>query len=248
MGGDNERFPATSWTHIRGIHAQGQAQPRLLLDHLVGRYWKPVYCYLLRKGCDRESAKDLTQGFFAEVVLGRRLVERADQAKGRFRTFLLTALDRYVVDDHRRRGAGKGASSQAMPTVPLEELPDLAAEALAGQPEEVFNYVWATTLLDEVLARVETDCHRHGQDLHWEVFKARVLAPILSNRPPEPLSSICRRLGIARGSSASNMIVTVERRFRSALLETLSQQVRCPAEAEEELHALMNALGRSGAR
>lgn len=248
MGGGHEGFPATSWTQIREIHSLDQVQRRLLLDYLLGRYWKPVYCYLRRKGHDNESAKDLTQGFFWQIVLGRGLVDRADQAKGRFRSFLLTALDRYVVDNHRRQTTGKRGLPDAIPDIPLEDLPDLPSDGSQAQPDQVFNYAWATAILDEVLARVETDCRRSGQALHWEVFKAKVLTPILDNAKPAPLSQVCQRLGIADPSSASNMIVTVNRKFRSAVLETLGQHVGSPSEAEDELHELMEALGKGCTR
>jgi len=243
MGGGNEGFPTTSWTQIRAIHSMDLVQRRLLLDQLLGRYWKPVYCHLRRKGLDNESAKDMTQDFFEQIILGRGLVDRADQAKGRFRTFLLTVLDRYVVDSHRRATAGKRISADGLPVIPLEDLPDLPADRMGEQPGQAFNYAWATTLLDEVLAKVETDCYHDGQSLHWEVFKARVLTPIIENTEPQPMVEVCQRLGIPDPSTASNMIVTVKRKFRSILLETLGEHTTCPSEAEEELHALMEALG-----
>ena len=243
MGGGNEGFPTTSWTQIRAIHSMDLIQRRVLLDHLLGRYWKPVYCHLRRKGLDNESAKDMTQDFFEQIVLGRGLVDRADQTKGRFRTFLLTALDRYVVDSHRRQTADKRETAAGTPAIPLEDLPDLPADGSEARPDRAFHYAWAATLLDEVLARVETDCGRDGQGVHWEVFKARVLAPIMENAEPQPLAEVCQRLGIPDPSTASNMIVTVKRRFRSVLLETLGEHTASPSEAEEELHALMEALG-----
>ena len=66
-----------------------------------------MYCYLRRKNYDNERAKDLTQGFFHEVVLNRALIERADQAKGRFRSFLLHALNEYLIDEQRKETAQK---------------------------------------------------------------------------------------------------------------------------------------------
>jgi DNA-directed RNA polymerase specialized sigma24 family protein len=247
MGGGGEGFPSTSWTQIAGIASQDQAQKRVLLGHLLGRYWKPVYCHLRRKGWDNESAKDLTQGFFQEVVLGRGLVDRADQAKGKFRTFLLTALDRYATDVHRRQVAER-RKSDGMPTVQLDDLPDLPAEGGADRPDQAFNYAWATTILDEVLAKVETDCRRDGQAAHWEVFKARVVTPILEGAPAQPLVEVCGRLGIPDPASASNMIVTVKRKYRSALMETLAEHLSDPSEVEEELRDLIEALGKAGAR
>ena len=247
MGGAHEGFPTTCWTELSQTASLDAGRRRFLMEQLTGRYWRPVYCYLRRKGHDNESAKDLTQGFFAEIVLGRDLAGRADRSRGRFRTFLLTALDRYLVDEHRRQQAAKRAPASDLPPMPLEDLPDLPTDSRQAQPDEVFNYAWATALLDEVLAGVETDCRRNGQAPHWEVFKARVLAPILGNVPPSPLAEVCTRLGIADTAAASNMIVTVKRKFRSVLLETLREHVDSPAEAEEELCELMEALGKGGA-
>ena len=98
IGGDGGRFPTTHWTVIDQVEPGNTAQSRLLIGRLVTDYWKPVYCYLRRKGYGNEEAKDLTQGFFQEVVLGRKLIERADSARGRFRTLVLTALDRYLAN------------------------------------------------------------------------------------------------------------------------------------------------------
>jgi len=107
MGGQDRMFQTTHWTQI--LHVQGKDIPLRdrALAGLLTRYWKPVYCYLRRKGHDNEAAKDLTQGFFCDVVLDRGLVERAQRAKGRFRTFLLTALEHYVASVHRSACAAK---------------------------------------------------------------------------------------------------------------------------------------------
>ena len=83
MGGLRESFLTTHWSLIDGIQKH-QDKDRLLISLLLERYWKPVYCYLRRKGYHNEEAKDLTQGFFHEIVLNRCLVERADSSKGRF--------------------------------------------------------------------------------------------------------------------------------------------------------------------
>src|SRR5512137_1615429 len=91
MGGTAETFLTTHWSLIEGVQKQ-QDPDRALIDLLLGRYWKPVYCFIRRKGYANEEAKDLTQGFFHEVVLNRHLFERADPNRGSFRSLLLHAL------------------------------------------------------------------------------------------------------------------------------------------------------------
>ena len=91
------RFQTTSWTLIVRARAS-----RADLQELLSVYWSPVYAYLRRRGHDPHDAADLTQGFLSEVVLDRGFVERADPARGRFRSFLLSALRKFVIDEHRR--------------------------------------------------------------------------------------------------------------------------------------------------
>ena len=125
IGGAEEAFLTTHWSIVEGVAMADEASSRALIESLLEDYWKPVYCYLRRKGYSNEEAKDLTQGFFHEVVLERHLVEKADPAKGRFRSFLLMALNRYLANvrkrDERQRRAPRGR------LVPLEmvEPPEL---------------------------------------------------------------------------------------------------------------------------
>jgi hypothetical protein len=94
------RFPATDWTGIIDP-SSGQA----IQQELSTRYWKPIYCYLRSKGYSDEDAQDLTQGFFAEIVLDRGLSRNIDRSKGKFRTLLLTALNHYAISVPGMRNA-----------------------------------------------------------------------------------------------------------------------------------------------
>ena len=97
MGGTGQAFLTTHWSIIENVGTSDDDKNQALIGLLLSKYWKPVYCYLRRKGHDNEQAKDLTQGFFHDVVLGRNLIQKADQSKGRFRSFLLIALNRYLI-------------------------------------------------------------------------------------------------------------------------------------------------------
>ena len=95
MGGARQAFLTTQWSLIDDIQ-EGRDRDSALIGFLLKQYWKPVYCYLRHTGHHNEQAKDLTQGFFHEVVLNRDLVGRADSSRGRFRAFLLHALKQYA--------------------------------------------------------------------------------------------------------------------------------------------------------
>ncbi|MBN1509421.1 MAG: sigma-70 family RNA polymerase sigma factor [Sedimentisphaerales bacterium] len=243
MGGLRSTFTATRWSQMHAFTGLSPDQQKAVLDELTARYWRPVYSYLRRKGCDNEQAKDLTQGFFHEVVIGRQLIEQADESKGRFRTFLLTALDRYVISAHRHEAAAKRRPTKG--TTPLDDTSDAISlpDACLG-PEEAFTYAWALDLLKEVLAQVERQCADDGKEVHWQLFRLRVLEPILTGQEPPSLGRLCDRFSLPAPVKAENMIVTVKRRFQTAMRDRVSQYVRSDEEVEQEIRDLMAILSR----
>lgn len=241
--GKNEGcLPTTPWTLIGEVQVEDDARNRLLIAELVKDYWKPVYCYLRRKGYDNEDAKDLTQGFFQEVVLGRELIRRADPARGRFRTLILTALDHYLANIHRGQTAWKRIPPDRL--IALEQIDggDLPEPAPTLTHEESFNYAWVAKLLDRVLREVAAQCRSRGMAVHWSLFDERVLRPIMEDRDPPPLATLCSRYGIAEATRASNMIFAVKRRLQSALKRQVRQSVACDEQIGEEMAALMQFL------
>ncbi len=248
MGGENEVFQTTRWVDIQAIRTVDEARRRLILNSLLKTYWKPVYCYLRRKGHSNEVAKDLTQGFFHEIVLGGNIIAQADREKGRFRTFLLTALDNYATNVYhkqharKRRPAGDLFSFSAFDEGSGPDIPDRIS------PDEAFHYTWASQLLDEVLARVKNDCRRTGKEVHWNVFQDRIVGPILGNTKAVGLAEICARHGVESEAKASNMIVTVKRRFNAVLKQCLRKHVESDEEVQDELNELLRVLSRGRAR
>ncbi|KPK42399.1 MAG: hypothetical protein AMJ65_07685 [Phycisphaerae bacterium SG8_4] len=242
IGGPKSEFQTTHWSEIRNARTQDQARRRAVIDNLSKRYWKPIYCYIRRKGYDNEQAKDLTQGFFHEIVLGRDLVQQADAAKGRFRAFILTALNNYIIGVHRANTAGKRRPADGI--VSLEEFDEesMSITAKNMKPEDIFTYVWASVLVDEVICEVKEGCIQDGKEVHWKVFRARVLSPIMAGVKPSPVSELCKLLNIGNKDTVSNMIVTVKRRFRTAMNRRVRQHVDSDEEVEQEIQDLMKIL------
>ena len=85
MGGASSQFPSTHWSLILNAGTQDETRRRLATESLIEGYWKPVYCYLRKRGYGNEEAKDLTQDFFCELFLGPKLLQAADRKIGRFR-------------------------------------------------------------------------------------------------------------------------------------------------------------------
>lgn len=247
MGGPGGDFQQTHWTQIVATRSSDAARRKAALDHLMAGYWKPIYCYLRRKGCDNEKAKDLTQGFLHDVVLGRDLFSQADQAKGRFRTFVLSALDRYCVSTYRAESALKRAPAGGMVSLDGPDGLNFPESADTVTPEQAFTYAWASSLLDQVLAAVKERCLAGGQAVHWAVFYARVVQPIMERCEPPPLSELCTQHGIEPEAKASNMVITVKRRYQKVLRERLRHVVASDDDIDAEIGEIMQILATGGA-
>jgi RNA polymerase sigma-70 factor (ECF subfamily) len=246
IGGVGEAFLTTHWSLIEKTQSSEEGS-RELIGLLLKKYWKPVYCYLRRKGYDNEQAKDLTQGFFHEVVLGRGLIKKADQSKGRFRPYLLLALNRYLINIREEETAQKRIPKDRL--IPLDsiDLPDLPPSVIQSAPEEAFNYAWVSALLEQVLAEVQTKCRERDLMLHWQVFRDRLVRPILNRSDPLSMKEICDKYGIEDTIKASNMITTVKRLFQTILKQHVRNSVMSDEDTADELAQIRRFFPRNSA-
>ena len=234
MGGVAGAFLTTHWSLIEQA-GSADHQDQALIGLLINKYWKPVYCYLRRQGHDNEQAKDLTQGFFQQVVLGRDLFDKADQARGRFRTFLLMALNRYVIQIRQKQTAQKRIPQDRLVPLANVDVADVERAQAALSPEGAFNYAWVSTLLEEVLDEVEATCRQRHLMVHWRAFQERIVGPILEGYDPPALHDICERHGIENTTKASNMIGSAKKIFRITLQQHVRRSVLSDEDMPEEL-------------
>jgi len=150
-------FATTRWTMVLDAGAPEGNSRQDALARLCQAYWPPVYAYIRRLGTPAADAQDLTQEFFSRL-LAREFFARAEREKGRFRTFLLCSLQNFLRDEHvraetQKRGGGK--------VVSLDQL--RAEESYQAEPvenataETLFERRWALTLLEGVLAKLESE-------------------------------------------------------------------------------------------
>src|SRR4051794_9434966 len=162
-------FPTTQWTAVQGAGAPG-ALGGAALSGLLTRYLAPLRAFLvLHERLPAHRADDLLQGFIADKVLETDLVSSAARGRGRFRSYLLLALRRYVWnqnrnENRRRRSPGNVASLQHAPE---------AADLEPG-PAEAFDIEWARQVLADAAGRMRKECQDAGREEVWTVFDARV--------------------------------------------------------------------------
>lgn len=244
MGGTVKAFLTTHWSLIKDIESDDERN-RSLINLLIQKYWKPVYFYLRRKGYNNEQAKDLTQGFFHEVVLSRKLVQTADPAKGRFRSLLLSALERYLIDQIDKETARKRIPKEKLVSLDIAENWDLPDAVSESNPDNSYNYGWVSALLDQILSQVQAKCMEQDMEVHWNIFNDRVVRPIVEDAACPSLTEICEKYGIENEKKASNMVITVKRCFQVALKECVRNTVTSEQEINEELREIMRFFPES---
>src|ERR1051326_4088522 len=156
-------FVTTHWSVVLTAGGSDTPRARDALSTLCQTYWYPLYAYVRGRGYTREDAEDLTQGFFARL-LEKHWIGDADREKGRFRSFLLMALQRFISDEwDKARALKRGGGTQTLP------LPFASAETRfnlepADQvtPEQSFERRWAVSLLEQVFNRLRREYLEEG--------------------------------------------------------------------------------------
>lgn len=233
IGGLSEKFRTTQWSEI--FERKKQGDEKEIVEYLIQMYWKPVYCYLRYKGYSNEDSKDLTQDFFLEIVIQKNLIFKADSSKGRFRTFLLTALNHFIINVEEKKHAQKRSPKDRL--FYLDQVDDINYDAWLSlpNPEMTFHYSWISSILEQVLIEVESQCNQEGLSVHWNLFYGRILQPILQAQTSPSIKELCVKYHIDESSKASNMIVTVKRRFQSTLRKYIRNTVSTDEQAKEEI-------------
>jgi RNA polymerase sigma-70 factor (ECF subfamily) len=244
IGGKGRAFLTTHWSLVEHIQSDG-VKDRELIGLMLDRYWKPVYCFLRHKGYNNEEAKDLTQGFFHEIVLEKDLVERADQTKGRFRTFLLHALEQYLLNEKRKQNTQKRCPKGKLVSFDIINPPALPETVSKLEPEDSFNYAWTASMLDQVLSEVEERCLEDDLEIHWRVFQDRVVRPILENNSPLSFAEVCEKYGIDDQKKAANMVTTVKRRLQKALEQYIRNTATSDDEIQKEFAEIVQFFSKS---
>lgn len=240
------QFPPTRWTLVdRAGQTDGPLQPAALAE-LARLYSPALRAHLLQTlGLDEHRADDLLQGFLTNKVLEQRLIGHADPKRGRFRTFILAALDRYVIDEHRRNTARKRAPRGKLLDID-DHLETPAPQGAPGGRSDAFDLAWAREVLGEVLSSMQSHCLETDRADLWEVFDARYLKPATENVEPEPHESIAQRLKLQSPQQAGNLLVTAKRMFTRVFKSVVSRYASSPAEVRSEVADLWRIFSSAG--
>jgi RNA polymerase sigma-70 factor (ECF subfamily) len=233
-------FQPTRWSLIAALREGEDTASAAARAKLCEAYWYPLYAYVRSRGHNAEESRDLTQGFFARVI-EKDLFALADHERGRLRTFLLTALQRYLRDEWRKdqklkRGGG-------LPRLAIDETK--AEERYTREPvdlmtpEVIFERRWALELLERTLMGLREEYAGAG--------KAELFDTLKYHLAPDGHEPSSEEAGTRLGMTAGAVRVAVSRlraRYRERLLREVaaSLDVTTEAEVDEEIDALFRAL------
>ena len=228
-------FTTTHWSVVLSARDRACAEGQAALEELCRKYWYPLYGYVRRQGRNVEEAQDLTQEFFARLFR-KEYLRHADPARGRFRTFLLTALKRFLINDWEQGRAGRrGGGRPAISWDPREtETRFLGEPADASTPETAFERQWAMTLLEEVLARLGEEFAARGQAERFERLKLL----LWGEKDSPPYADVAAELGLSEGA-LKVAVHRMRQRYRELLRAEVADTVASPEEVDDELRHLI---------
>ncbi len=220
-------FMTTRWSLV--LSAAEEDSPSL--EVLCRQYWQPVYAVIRARGHATEEAQDLTQSFFAKL-LEKKWLGSVDKEKGRFRTFLLTALKRFLSNEHERNQAAKRGGGHQIVALGTELGENLSSVEETLTPEQLFDRRWALTLLDAAMVRLKKETEEHFSIL-WDSLTA--------TRGELNYQELARNLKLSEGA-ARVAVHRFRKRYKAVIRETVAETVATSEDIENELKILQDAL------
>jgi len=238
------RFITTRWSIVLSCSdsATDQEKAQAALAELCKIYWRPVFAFICRQGNPVPDAQDLTQEFFAKVIKGR-LLQSADRSRGRFRSLLRTALQRFLHDEGDKRHAHKRGGDLCFVSWDdwMTEAPSHLSipehESDNWSPERIFDVRWAATVVERALRRLGDECEKRGRRRVFDVLSSC----LTEDRQDVSYATFARILGLQE-TAVKNLVHRLRERYRTLLREEVAATVGGTYEIDDELRYLCAAL------
>jgi DNA-directed RNA polymerase specialized sigma24 family protein len=233
-------FQSTHWTLVlRARQTQSEISAQKALSNFCEAYWPPLYAFLRHRGHASPEAQDLVQGFFAHL-LEQNTLSRADQEKGRLRTFLLGSLQNYLCNEYdRARTLKRGGGHQII------SIDEHLAEAEASMMETAYvsdsrsyDLVWASHIVKRAWQHLETAFEAEGKAEWLEVLRPFVAGGARTSLNKDQAAA---KLEVPI-ATLRTWLSRLRQRYREALRMEVTSTVSDPAEVDQELHYLYQIL------
>jgi RNA polymerase sigma factor (sigma-70 family) len=235
-------FVSTHWSVVLAAKEGDEETASAALEKLCRTYWPPLYAFIRREGHSEAEAKDLTQEFFLRLV-GREFLQRLRHQQGKFRSFLLTFLKHFLLEQRGKARAQKRGGGRII--VSLDELADqgsfLGEPVDEFSPDQLFELRWAQTIFQVALNRLREEYSEAGKVELFDVLKD--LQPRESGAPT--YAKIGARFGMTE-AAVKSAVQRMRARHRQILREEIANTVMQPTEVDEEIRHLRAVLSRGG--
>ncbi len=237
-------FPTTQWNLLDALKAGGGDLKRQALGEIVLLYGAPLFAFARRQTHglrSPEDCEDLVNGFFLKCVEAE-VLERADQAKGKFRNFLARSFKNYILNVDRAEHTQKGAPAGGY--VSLQSLTDDHGPALEPRtnetPEEAFDRVLRRSLFEGVVRDFRSRCERAGQMKKFEIFVLREIEPRRRGSDVPSYASLADRLKLPSENAVNKIVLAAKKEFRGLILAEVGRDCASQKEAEVECELVFN--------
>ncbi|HYF36053.1 MAG TPA: hypothetical protein VD994_12235 [Prosthecobacter sp.] len=229
----NKDLPSTHWTLIGRLRSGVDTEKRQGLDMLCTQYHYPLYCFLRRRGLSHHDAQDVLHDFLAKV-LRLDVFAKADQAKGRLRTLLLTSLDRHVSTwAGRKKRQPPTLSEEAEAALGTDESRyDRERFSDGDSPGAVYDRKWAQELLSRSLERLREQYAAAGKERQFQALKPVLLSG--GSLKDADSAALAAELGLTPNA----LRVTLSRLlkdYRKSLKAEVAETVSSGTDVEKEL-------------
>ena len=231
------QFHTTRWSVVVCAQTAAPDEADSSLESLCRQYWPPLYAYVRGRGHPPHDAQDLTQEFFARL-LERNWLAPADRNQGKLRSFLLTAMKRFLANEWDRSQAAKRGSRHDITSMDTMEGEQLLASVAALPEEPAFDRSWALTVLRSTLHRLRAEYEQAGRLREYE----RIKPSLTSLRGEIDYDALAADLRVVP-ASARSLVHRLRKRFREYFREEVAGTVAASEEIEAEMRALAAALG-----
>ena len=230
-------FHTTRWSVVHAAGSSEQTTPAALAE-LCQQYWFPAYAVARRAGHDTEDARDLVQGFFAKL-LEKDWLSKADQSRGRFRTFFITMLRRYMTNEWHRENTQKRGGHHDVVSLDTTHAERLYATEQSHNlsPEALFDRRWAISLLDAALHQLEANYKSSGKAAEFDTLQPTLTAARGEIDYPAIATSLDCTEGAARVA-----VHRLRKNYRSLFREEIARTLVDESTIDEEMQALLSAL------
>lgn len=236
--GGRDYFATTHWSVVEKAGRKFSVDADAALGELCRAYWYPLYVYARRRGRSKEDAEDLVQGFF-ERFLAKNYLEGLDAERGKFRAFLLAALQHYMVNEWKRTTRQKRGGGEILLSLNWIEAEDRfqAEPPDPTDPEREYDRAWAMELLGRVIQQLRRDCELEGRLGLFEGAKGFLTSTVEATS----YEALGQELGMESGA-ARVAVHRLRKRYRELLKHEISQTLSNPTDTAEEFRALLTAL------